>query len=127
MVTFTYAITGCFLIESLCSSSSIVSQSALPLVSGKHIANSPQHPITNPNTTYGENPSPLPAATSIGENTPPSTSACLTIDIAEFRTRVGNSSIVNINNILVAVQALKKDTNSTPICNLFHSPPSNHT
>lgn len=106
---------------SLCSSSSIVSQIPLPLVSGKQTTNNPQSPTTTPNTPYDTTPSlALPAAASIGLKTPPNTTACLTIERAEFLTQVGNSSIVNISNTLKAEQALKKDTSSNPICNSAH-------
>lgn len=108
--------TGRSLFVLLYSSSSMVSQIVLPLVSGKHITNNPQIPITIPNIPYDRNLFLLPTATSTGLNMPPNTRDCRAIDIAEFLTHVGNNSSVCINEMLNAVHAQKKDTSSSPIC-----------
>ncbi|KAH0469975.1 hypothetical protein IEQ34_001533 [Dendrobium chrysotoxum] len=92
----------------LCSSSSIVSLMARPLVSGKNTMNNPHKMITIPNTPKERNFLLLPAATIVGAATPPRTTACLTTASAEFLTHVGNSSTN-------AAQAPKNATNSNTI------------
>lgn len=105
--------------QQLLSSSSMVSQNALPLVSGKHTPKIPLHPIANPKTPQHKNLCSLPAATNTGLNAPPNATVCLTNDNAEFRIEVGNNSVVYIRTTSHAVQAQEKDINSNTICSLL--------
>ena len=79
------------------SSSSIVSQSLLPLVSGKHPTNNPQLIITTPNTPNEKYPLPLPIATITRQNAPPNITACPYHRWRSSLRLVGNSSMLYIS------------------------------
>jgi hypothetical protein len=75
------------------SSSSMVSDMFLPLVSGRQTTKRPRQPMQSPNTPNDQKLLSRPSATSTGATTPPSTSAWRTSPTAELRTDVGNSSM----------------------------------
>ena len=76
----------------------------------------PHNNIGNPKIPIDRNSFLIAAEVNIRSNAEPNTTACLTNDVAEFLTVVGNNSIVNVNNTLYAKQEKNKDARSRPIC-----------
>uniref|UniRef100_A0A7C8YX23 Uncharacterized protein n=1 Tax=Opuntia streptacantha TaxID=393608 RepID=A0A7C8YX23_OPUST len=82
------------------SCSSIVSHKGIPLVSGKQRTKNPHGIMAIPKTPYDHSSFFLPSHIRIGSNTDPKMAACLTNDVAQFLTQVGNNSIMYISNML---------------------------
>ena len=94
----------------------MVLQRLLPFVSGKMITMKPHNNIDNPKIPIDRNSFLIAAEVNIESNAEPNTTTCLTNDVAEFLTVVGNNSIVNVSNTLYAKQEKNKDARSSPIC-----------
>ncbi|PHT57724.1 hypothetical protein CQW23_00087 [Capsicum baccatum] len=86
------------------------------------MTNDPAVDVIVPSTRYGKilfvSP---PAPTRTGLTTPPSPTACHTIDTVAFLVLVGNNSEVYISNKSYEVQALKNEVSSNTSCKTFHS------
>ncbi|PHT92399.1 hypothetical protein T459_00281 [Capsicum annuum] len=87
------------------------------------MTNDPAVDVIVPSTRYGKilfvSP---PAPTRTGLTTPPSPTACHTIDTVAFLVLVvGNNSEVYISNKSNEVQALKNEVSSNTSCKTFHS------